>query len=49
MAPLLYRPSGSADRRIEPQGRLLEATVRLLADGQASPSWGCSGSRTRPA
>jgi AcrR family transcriptional regulator len=33
MAPLLYRPSGSADRRVEPQGRLLEATVRLLADG----------------
>ncbi|OJF11002.1 hypothetical protein BG844_28900 [Couchioplanes caeruleus subsp. caeruleus] len=28
-----YRPGGGADRRAEAQGRLLEATVRLLADG----------------
>ncbi|WP_170047602.1 TetR/AcrR family transcriptional regulator [Couchioplanes caeruleus] len=33
MTPLPYRPGGGADRRAEAQGRLLEATVRLLADG----------------
>jgi len=33
MTPLPYRPGGGADRPVEAQGRLLEATVRLLADG----------------
>jgi AcrR family transcriptional regulator len=33
MTPLPYRPGGGADRRVEAQSRLLEATERLLADG----------------